>query len=350
VRRATFRARLLRWYGRHGRKHLPWNRRRDPYRVWISEIMLQQTPVATVVPYYERFLRRFPDVAALARARLDTVLHHWSGLGYYARARNLHRAAKTIVHEHGGTFPRYFEAVHVLPGIGRSTAGAILALAFDQPHPILDGNVKRVLARYHALGEPLPRPALEARLWQLAEQHTPATRVADYTQAIMDLGATVCTRAQPGCAHCPLQSACRARRRGDPLSYPGRAARKRLAVRKTRMLMIRDRRERVLLTRRPAAGVWGGLWGFPECTGKNVRRWCRAELGLDIRTEKPWPVRRHSFSHFHLDITPIPAHAVGETGHVMENTGAVWYNLRSPPARGLPAPVQCLVNELRDKS
>jgi A/G-specific adenine glycosylase len=339
--------RLLAWYDRHGRKTLPWKRRRDPYRIWVSEIMLQQTQVATVIPYFQRFIARFPDVRALARAKTDSVLHLWTGLGYYARARNLHRAAKIIVHEHDGLFPRTFEAVAELPGIGRSTAGAILALAFGQRHPILDGNVKRVLARYHALDTPLSQRVTELQLWQLAERYTPRTRVADFTQAIMDLGATVCTRTHPACDVCPLRKTCRACQIGTPQDYPVRAASRRSPVKATRMLMIRDRRGRVLLTRRPPAGLWGGLWVFPECTNGNARRWCRKNFGLDIRTEAAWPVLRHSFSHFHLDITPIPARVMGGTDRAMENAEAVWYNVHRPDQRGFSAPVKRLLERLK---
>ena len=339
--------RLLAWYDRHGRKALPWKRRRDAYRIWVSEIMLQQTQVATVIPYFERFIVRFPDVRSLARAKLDEVLHLWTGLGYYARARNLHKAAQRIVKEHGGKFPRAFEAVADLPGIGRSTAGAILTLAFDQRHPILDGNVKRVLARYHAIDLPLTKSDTQERLWQLAEKHTPRSRVADYTQAIMDLGATLCTRTKPQCPACPLRSDCRGHRSGTPQNFPVRTARRRVPIKATQMLMIRDARGRVLLARRPPVGLWGGLWGFPECANGNTRHWCRQSLGLDIQTESPWPTLRHSFSHFHLDITPIPARLVGGTGRPMENAETVWYNVRRPDRRGFSAPVKHLLEQLR---
>ncbi len=326
---------------------MPWKSRRDPYRIWVSEIMLQQTQVATVIPYFKRFIARFPNVRRLAQAELDEVLHHWTGLGYYARARNLHRAAQRIAKEHGGSFPRDFEAVADLPGIGRSTAGAILALAFGNRHPILDGNVKRVLARYHAVDTPIKNREMEERLWQLAERYTPRARAADYTQAIMDLGATVCTRAQPQCVACPLRSRCRARRLGTPQNFPMRAATGKTPVKATRMLMIRDARGRVLLQRRPPAGVWGGLWGFPECAHGNTRRWCRQTLGIEIETGSPWPTRRHSFSHFQLDITPIPARLVGGTPQAMENGETVWYNVRRPDQRGFSAPVKHLLEQLR---
>ena len=340
--------RLLAWYDRHGRKTLPWKRRRDPYRIWVSEIMLQQTQVTTVIPYFSRFIKRFPDIKTLAHADLDEVLHLWTGLGYYARARNLHKAARIIVQEHRGIFPRAIEAVTDLPGIGRSTAGAILALAFGQRHPILDGNVKRVLARYHAIDAPLNKRETAERLWQLAEKHTPRTRVADYTQAIMDLGATLCSRAKPRCADCPLRTSCHAFRLGTPQDYPVRTASREIPVKATRMLMIRDRRGHVLLQRRPPAGLWGGLWGFPEFPHGNPRHWCRKQLGLNIETDAPWPVLRHSFSHFHLDITPIPAQVLGGTDQAMENTETVWYNVRRPDKRGFSAPVKHLLDQLRN--
>jgi A/G-specific adenine glycosylase len=345
---AAFSRRLLAWYDRHGRKQLPWKRGRDAYKIWVSEIMLQQTQVATVIPYFERFIARFPDIATLARAKLDTVLHLWTGLGYYARARNLHRAARLIVREHNGRFPKRFDAACDLPGIGRSTAGAILALAFGRRHAILDGNVKRVLARYHAIAQPLNQRAVEQQLWTLAEQYTPARRVADYTQAIMDLGATLCTRTQPDCPRCPLQRRCRARIAGNPQDYPMRVTRPRAPVKQVRLLMIRDQRDRVLLTQRPPVGVWGGLWSLPECEQPDVRRWSRDYLGLDIQPETPWPVRRHSFSHFHLDITPIPARVLGGKPAVMETGATVWYNVHRPDARGLAAPVKRLLELLRN--
>ncbi len=342
-RTGNFSRRLLAWYDRHGRHDLPWQRSRDAYKIWVSEIMLQQTQVATVIPYYARFLKRFPDVQSLARARVDSVLHLWTGLGYYARARNLHKAAKVIVQQHGGRFPRTLDAVAALPGIGRSTAGAILAFAFGQRHAILDGNVKRVLARYHAFDIPLTSGI--DQLWQLAEQHTPRARVSDYTQAIMDLGATVCRR-KPTCPACPLRRDCVAHRSGNPEDYPLVKARRAVPVRKTNMLLLRDARGRVLLVRRPPTGIWGGLWSLPETLGTDARAWCREQFGLDIRTQKPWPVKRHGFSHFRLDITPIPALVSGSSSTVMENGETVWYNPARPAALGLAAPVKQLLEQL----
>ncbi|MBI5612394.1 MAG: A/G-specific adenine glycosylase [Gammaproteobacteria bacterium] len=343
----SFSTGLLAWYDRHGRKDLPWTQSRDPYRVWVSEIMLQQTQVATVIPYYERFLARFPDVAALAHADLDEVLHLWTGLGYYARARNLKRAAETIVTEHAGRFPTDIEQVRALPGIGRSTAGAILAFAFDQHHAILDGNVKRVLARYHAVAA-RPGATLDKALWPLAEAHTPAARCAEYTQAIMDLGATLCRRGRPQCADCPLASGCAAFAQGTPEAYPAARARRALPTKHVVMLMIRDGAGRVLLQQRPPAGIWGGLWGFPECAvDSDARKFSREQLGLNIELEPSWPSLPHTFSHFHLAITPQPARVVEAGGQAMENNGTVWYRLDAPDARGLAAPVQRLLQQLQ---
>lgn len=342
----AFSPRLLAWYRRHGRKDLPWKQTRDPYHIWVSEIMLQQTQVSTVIPYFERFITRFPDIPALAAAGLDEVLHHWTGLGYYARARNLHRATGMIVDAHDGKFPRAFDAVHALPGIGASTAGAILAFAFGQRHVILDGNVKRVLTRYHAIQGWPGKREIEKRLWALAERHTPRSRVRAYTQAIMDLGATVCQRARPDCARCPVRTACRARALGIPLAYPAPAPRRVLPIRTTAMLIIRDRRGRVLLQRRPPAGLWGGLWAFPECDSDNVTAWCRDTLGLDVKLDTPSSPLRHSFSHFHLDITPIAARVLSAS-KAMENPQTVWYNPEQPDERGFAAPVKRLLDQLR---
>ncbi len=351
---AEFRRRLLRWYERHGRQALPWQSRRTPYRVWISEIMLQQTRVETVIPYYRRFLQRFPSVKALAGAPLDEVLHLWTGLGYYARARNLHKAAQDIVHKHGGRFPRAIGDVAGLPGTGRSTAGAILALATDQRCPILDGNVKRVLTRMHAIAEPTGRRATETSLWELADRYTPTQRVADYTQAIMDLGATVCLPRKPLCGECPMASGCKAHQAGDPERYPGKAGRKVLPERHTTMLIIRDPvRRTVLLEKRPPSGIWGGLWSFPEHASggaPELRRWCRKEYGIDINIDGEQPPFRHTFSHFHLNITPVTARPVGPGGRIMENRDALWYNLDRTEKRGLAAPVKRLLDQLRTDS
>ncbi|MFO1420188.1 MAG: A/G-specific adenine glycosylase [Candidatus Competibacteraceae bacterium] len=342
-----FGRRVLEWFDAHGRKQLPWKENPTPYRVWVSEIMLQQTQVATVIPYYRRFMERFPDIPALADAEPDEVLRLWAGLGYYARARHLHQAARVLRDRHGGRVPLDIAAVRSLPGIGRSTAGAILTLSAGQRHPILDGNVKRLLARYAAVEGWPGQPRVQAMLWDLAERHLPAERVADYTQAIMDLGALICTPRRPRCEACPLAEGCVARARGRTGDYPAPKPRRELPVRATRMLLVRAEEDEVLLERRPPVGIWGGLWSFPECPPEaNVADWCRERLGLAVAVGQPWSVLRHSFSHFHLDITPVPVVVASSGGVVMEGERFVWYNTRQPDDRGVAAPVRRLLAAL----
>jgi len=311
--------------------------------------MLQQTQVATVIPYFERFMARFPDVHALAEAPLDEVLHHWSGLGYYARARNLHRAARTISEDLGGAFPGDLDAMQALPGVGRSTAGAVLSLAAGQRQTILDGNVKRVLARYCAVpGWPGDGPVLR-RLWELAEAFTPARRVADYNQAMMDLGATLCTRSRPACNDCPLRGDCGARGLGRVEDFPGKRPRKTLPLRSVRMLLVRDPDGAVLLERRQASGLWGGLWSLPEIAiDADPLGWCEAALQQQARIGRTLAGRRHSFSHFHLDIEPLEILLNNPTCGVLEGGSRLWYNARSPDNLGLAAPVARLLEEIAD--
>jgi A/G-specific adenine glycosylase len=339
-----FATRLLAWHARHGRHDLPWQKRRTPYRVWISEIMLQQTQVTTVIPYYARFMQRFPSVTALADAPLDEVLHLWTGLGYYARARNLHKAAQLIRDRHGGRFPRDMEAVQALPGIGRSTAGAILAIATGQRHPILDGNVKRVLTRHGAVPGWPGDKRVEAKLWQRADALTPTQHAADYTQAIMDLGATLCTRSKPRCGECPVAADCLARERGQQARFPAPKPRKALPVKRTRMLML-VAEGAVLLERRPPAGIWGGLWGFPQVdVDVDVLAWCRERFGKAPHRMREHPELRHTFSHFHLDIEPLEL-ALPAAAAVREE-GSRWQPLGEPPRVGLAAPVKRLLETL----
>lgn len=337
---------LLAWFDRHGRHDLPWQVERSPYRCWVAEIMLQQTRVATVIPYFERFVARFPAVGALAAAPLDEVLHLWSGLGYYARARNLRRAALRVMAEHGGELPRDFEALHALPGIGRSTAGAILAQAFGQRHPILDGNVRRVLARYHALaGWPGAAP-VERELWRLADAHTPAGRVADYTQAIMDLGATVCSRSRPACDACPLAAGCEARRLGRQAEFPAPRPHRPRPRRRARMLLLTDRAGCVLLERRPPQGIWGGLWCLPELGGESPREWSARVLGAPVEAATSLPGVSHGFTHFELEIEPWFARLASASPRIMEPDRWVWYNAGSPARLGLAAVVSRLIAAL----
>jgi len=346
-----FARRVLAWFDRHGRKDLPWQQPRTPYRVWVSEIMLQQTQVATVIPYFNRFLERFPDLASLATASLDEVLHHWSGLGYYARARNLHRCAGELLERHGGVFPSAQAEIEILPGIGRSTAGAIRSLGHGQSAAILDGNVKRVLARCFAIDGWPGNAAVLQRLWTLSETLTPRERCADYNQAMMDLGATVCRRSRPACPDCPLADDCLALRQGRPDAYPGAKPKKRTPLRAARMLILSDRSGRVLLRRRPPRGIWGGLWSLPECPPETaVERWCREQIGFEIGPVSALPVRRHTFSHFQLDIEPIRARIKNPRRCVMDGEEWVWYNLTQPDNRGLAAPIARILQELAAES
>ncbi len=343
-----FASRVLGWFGRHGRKDLPWQQDPTPYRVWVSEIMLQQTQVAIVVPYFERFMERFPDLATLAEASLDEVLHHWSGLGYYARARNLQRAARVIRDRHQGRCPLDLEQVQALPGIGRSTAGAILSLAAGQPQAILDGNVKRVLTRCFAVPGWPGETRVAKHLWELAERLTPQSRTAQYNQAMMDLGATLCTRARPGCGRCPLSDVCIAHLQGNETAYPAPKPRRRLPVRQSHLLLIRNTRGEVLLERRPPAGIWGGLWSLPECaTREDLACWCESNLGVEQEHIRHWPSRRHTFSHFHLDILPVEIPVADVRPAVMDENRRVWYKLAEPDDRGLAAPVARLISDLK---
>jgi len=345
--KATIADRLLAWFDCHGRKDLPWQRDISPYRVWLSEIMLQQTQVATVIPYFERFTRHYADIRQLAAAPLDEVLHLWTGLGYYARARNLHKTAQIIAEQRQGRFPDTVEALAELPGIGRSTAGAIVAIVGGRRAAILDGNVKRVLARLHAIDGWPGQTQVAATLWQRAEQHTPDCRVGDYTQAIMDLGATVCTRNNPACQRCPLQPDCRAHRRGNISDYPGRKPARALPVRNCLFLLLTNGTGEILLVQRPASGLWGGLWTVPECSDPEAIPAACAQLGLAAADWQVEPGRRHSFSHFHLDYTPVRVQVRPSTG-IGEPAG-VWYNPLSPARLGLPAPVaELLQTELRE--
>jgi A/G-specific adenine glycosylase len=347
----AFAPRVLAWFARHGRKDLPWQRPRDPYRVWVSEIMLQQTQVKTVIPYFERFMARFPDLESLAGAGLDEVLHHWSGLGYYARARNLHRCAQVLLSRHRGRFPATQEALESLPGIGRSTAGAIRSLALGQSAAILDGNVKRVLARFFAVAGWPGEAAVQRRMWSLSEALTPAARCAAYNQAMMDLGSMICTRARPNCEHCPLALDCRALALGDAGAYPQAKPKKTLPSKAARMLILADREGRVLLQRRPPSGIWGGLWSLPECPPKTaVARWCRDQIGVEIGPQQRLPTRRHSFSHFHLEIRPIRARVKRPGRRLMDSGEWVWYNLNEPDNRGLAAPIARILRELAAKT
>lgn len=340
-----FNQRILAWFDEHGRKHLPWQQNITPYRVWVSEIMLQQTQVATVIPYFESFMQRFPDVQSLAAANIDEVLHLWTGLGYYSRARNLHKAAQYVVDEFNGVFPHGQEALTQLPGVGRSTAGAIEAIGNRGVAAILDGNVKRVLARYHAIAGWPGQSHVEKQLWDIAEQYTPRERCAEYTQAMMDMGATLCTRSKPRCTECPLQNDCQAYNQGTPTDYPGKKPKKTLPIRQTTMYIIADPDGHILLKQRPAQGLWGGLWVFPELNSIDEIH----TLGT-VDGYNPLPGLRHTFSHFHLDINVISVTLANKHPQVMDTDGQLWYNYHQPQKIGLAAPVKKLLDNYHEEN
>jgi A/G-specific adenine glycosylase len=337
---------LLSWWDRHGRKDLPWQRDPTPYRVWVSEIMLQQTQVATAIPYYEAFMRRFPDVRSLATAPLDEVLHLWSGLGYYARARNLRRAAQAILTAHGGEFPATIDEVMDLPGVGRSTAGAVLALSRNERHAILDGNVKRVMARYFGVEGYPGEPAVERRLWALSEACTPHRRVAEYTQAVMDLGATVCTRSRPTCLLCPVSANCLARARNLQQQLPARRPRAARPAREAWLIVAMRGGHKVLLERRPPSGIWGGMWALPECpTRAHAEQWCREHLAGAARSRPGTPLR-HAFSHFDYHMRPLVVHCLGKAGSLRDDDRFLWYDTRRPARVGLPKPIATVITRV----
>lgn len=345
-----FSDRILAWFAKHGRHDLPWQLDQTPYRVWISEIMLQQTQVVTVIPYFERFIKAFPDAKSLANANLDNVLHHWTGLGYYARARNLHKAAKIIVEEYQGQFPSSLDEIVTLPGIGRSTAGAILSLASGKRHPILDGNVKRVLTRYHGIEGWPGQKKIEEELWSYAELHTPDKSVRDYTQAIMDLGATLCVRRNPTCDVCPLMKDCFARKTERQHDFPGSKPKKAIPNKETVFAIIENSKGEVLLQQRPPSGIWGGLWCFPEFSiDESIVDNIKKQYGFKIKQQTEYKHFKHTFSHFHLLIRPVHIKLAGRTTMVNEEGVSAWLNPAKDSGLGLPAPVVSLLKDLNNE-
>lgn len=344
----AFPARIVAWQRREGRHSLPWQGTRDPYRVWLSEIMLQQTQVATVIPYYARFLARFPDIAALAGASEDDVLALWSGLGYYSRGRNLHRAAQQISDLHGGAFPFDFAAIQALPGIGRSTAAAVAVFAFGQRRAILDGNVKRVLTRCYGIAGHPGEKAVENRLWTLAESLLPETAVESYTQGLMDLGATLCTRSKPRCAECPLGDVCVARHTGRQADFPQRKARAPLPHKATAMLMLIADGE-ILLEKRPSTGIWGGLWSLPEIAcDDDPHAAARSRFGFEAGEFTALACLQHTFTHFRLEIRALLGY--GSVRHPQARQGAtLWLPLSDALGAALPTPVRKLLERLEPK-
>jgi A/G-specific adenine glycosylase len=341
---------LLAWFKHSGRHDLPWQQDITPYRSWVSEIMLQQTQVNTVIPYYLRFMDTFPELPDLADAEEDKVLHQWTGLGYYARARNLHAAAKILVKDSNGEFPSTTTELAALPGIGRSTAGAILSIAMNQRAAILDGNVKRVLARYHEIEGWPGITSIEKAFWQVAEEHTPTTRSADYTQAIMDLGATVCIRTRPRCAICPLHNECLAFKHQTIENLPHRKPKRQLPVKTVRMLIFESPAGEVHLEKRPPHGIWGSLWSFPEVEDDHSQNIKFDSMGasmdqLKIGTlDSPF---RHTFSHYHLDIQPVHVKLRRQPDVIREDGLSIWYDPENPIELGLATPVKRLLRKLR---
>ena len=352
---SKFSEQVLGWFDLHGRHDLPWQKTITPYRVWVSEIMLQQTQVKTVIPYYERFMRSFPTVEALAQASQDAVLAHWAGLGYYARGRNLHKSAMKIMADFEGRFPESYDDVLALPGIGRSTAGAILSIALQQRHAILDGNVKRVLSRYLVLEGWTGSKNNESFLWHKAEEFTPISRFADYTQAIMDLGATVCTRAKPSCEKCPVRSGCLANQQDRVRDFPAKKPKKEKPIKQAYFLVLENMEGKLFLQQRQQTGIWGGLWSFPEyeshesCLNK-MKKYESQSTSLHSLVE--WNSFRHTFSHYHLDIFPVVVKGIDEN-HALQVFGngewACKVALNSQQATlGVPAPVTKLVRLIRE--
>jgi A/G-specific adenine glycosylase len=336
---SAFARKIIVWQVREGRHGLPWQETRDPYRIWLSEIMLQQTQVATVIPYYDRFLRRFPDVAALAQADDDDVMQLWAGLGYYARARNLHRAARQIVEFHQGVFPAGFEAILALPGIGRSTAAAISAFAFGERRAILDGNVKRVFARHFGIEGDVKLKPVEDALWLIAENRLPKAEIEAYTQGLMDLGATVCTRTQPVCLLCPVRKSCIAFNAGRIEELPGKGQKRETPHRQSRMLVILSRGE-VLLEKRPPTGIWGGLWCLPELPlEQDVFEVMHKRFALKGRTVRELDRVEHGFTHYSLSIFPVEIAVTGVEARAME-PGLMWVDLEEAMGAAIPAPVK----------
>ena len=354
--KASFSDKVLRWFDQHGRKNLPWQQDISAYRVWVSEIMLQQTQVKTVIPYFERFMQSFPDVHALANAEQDTVLKHWSGLGYYARARNMHKAAKMIRDDFGGEFPNTLDEMVSLSGIGRSTAAAILSIACNQKEAILDGNVKRVLCRAYIVEGWPGKSAVLKQLWEIADALVPDSRNADYTQAMMDLGATLCTRSKPQCVQCPLNDDCLAYKQGNQTEYPAKKPKKTLPTKQTTMLIIQDKSQSnvnaIYMEKRPPVGIWGGLWCFPQFESTiKAYDWLQKHYGIKPKQTEELNAIQHVFSHFRLQIKPlIITVETPLTIGVMENDDKLWYNITTEFHGGLAAPVQQLIQQLKENS
>jgi A/G-specific adenine glycosylase len=342
----SFAERIVEWQLQHGRHGLPWQHA-NAYCVWVSEIMLQQTQVATVIQYYQRFVTHFPDIATLAAATEDAVLAQWSGLGYYSRARNLHRAAQIIVGQHGSTFPHRYHDIVALPGIGRSTAAAISAFVFQQRCAILDGNVKRVLARYCAIEGYPGQKQIEAQLWREAEALLPLHSVATYTQGLMDLGALICTRSKPSCVRCPVQSDCGAYQEGRAAHLPTARPRKRVPEKHSTFVLLLKGSD-ILLEKRPSSGIWGGLWSPPQLdTGQSLESYCMQQFNAVMAQVFELPRFTHTFTHFKLHITPVCLQL--PDGFQTAEPGRAWFNVEETMQAAIPAPVRKLMLELKGR-
>tara|TARA_R110001592_G_scaffold7032_2_gene39434 strand:- start:359 stop:1441 length:1083 start_codon:yes stop_codon:yes gene_type:complete len=349
-----FSEQLLAWFDKHGRKDLPWQQDKTPYRVWVSEIMLQQTQVSSVIEYYQRFMQSFPSIESLAEAEEDKVLEHWAGLGYYARARNLHKTAKIVVNELNRYFPNSLEEIVKLPGIGRSTAGAILSIAFKQSACILDGNVKRVLCRFHGIKTWPGEKQTENHLWALAEQHTPAKRNDDYTQAIMDLGATCCTRSKPKCEHCPFTESCLAFEKGMQTQLPKSKAKKAIPQKETWVALI-EHEGKILLEKRPPTGIWGSLYSLPEfnaeLTHPEAHTAIETRFKIKLNLDEMHDSIQHTFSHFKLEMKPLKLsllrQELSEQIQIKEASQFHWYDKSQLHTIGLPAPIAKYLKSLK---
>lgn len=342
-----FSKQLLKWYEKYGRHDLPWQQNPTAYRVWISEIMLQQTQVTTVIPYYARFMQRFPTIKALALASEDDVLSHWSGLGYYARARNIYKTAKIIHEQHHGHFPTTVEAMSELPGIGKSTAGAIISFSMQKKAVILDGNVKRVLARYFAIEEPINQKNTIDNLWTLAEKLTPEKNAHQYNQAIMDLGATLCTRSKPRCDNCPFTKTCQAHQQNKSTFYPVKIGKKARPTKQARMLIIFNQQQEILLLKRPSTGIWGGLWSFPE---QELSRDYSAFQSQKLKYIDELEKMTHHFTHFTLEIFPMLVSLSQSAAKKLDTDNAIWYKLGTPLPGGIATPVTKILTQLVETS
>ena len=346
-----FSSNLLKWFKTSGRHDLPWQKNVNPYRVWVSEIMLQQTQVKAVMPYFERFMERFPTIDSLSLASIDQVLHLWTGLGYYARARNLHKTSIIIATELAGQFPDTIDELVSLPGIGRSTAGAILALSMNKRASILDGNVKRVLTRFFLVHGWPEQTKVRNQLWEIADRNTPQRNFSQYTQAIMDLGATVCKRSRPECLCCPVKSECKAYNSNQIQNYPTKKPKRLMPTKEVCMYIVKNELGEILLEQRPPEGIWGALYSFPEnlpTSRENEKPMSSKNLcsQLAIPSENCLSTIRHTFSHFHLEIQPKLVKVSKNEVKLDDSTHRVWYSLKSPPTLGLAAPVKKLLAEL----